>query len=46
MCVSLADPDTLEEIVSISQNILSGQTTSSMYKLKDVNNQGTYKSSK
>ncbi|EIE84876.1 hypothetical protein RO3G_09586 [Rhizopus delemar RA 99-880] len=39
MCVSLADPDTLEEIVSISQNILSGQTTSSMYKLKDVNNQ-------
>ncbi|KAI8878287.1 hypothetical protein K501DRAFT_196217 [Backusella circina FSU 941] len=38
MCVSLVHPVNHEEIVNSSQNILSGQTASSMYKLKDINN--------
>lgn len=41
MCVTLIDPDTLVEIANAAQNTLSGQTSSSMYKLKDINNQGT-----
>ncbi|ORE03697.1 hypothetical protein BCV72DRAFT_232708 [Rhizopus microsporus var. microsporus] len=39
MCVTLIDPDTLVEIANAAQNTLSGQTSSSMYKLKDINNQ-------
>jgi hypothetical protein len=40
MCVSLVHPVNHEEIVNSAQNILSGQTASSMYKLKDINNHG------
>ncbi|RCH82174.1 hypothetical protein CU098_003025 [Rhizopus stolonifer] len=39
MSVSLVDPSTLEQVTSSSINTVSGQTTSSMYKLKDINNQ-------
>ncbi|KAI7898727.1 velvet factor-domain-containing protein [Cokeromyces recurvatus] len=40
MCVTLIDSNTHEEIINTvnQNNILSGQTSSSMYKLKDVNN--------
>ncbi|KAI8094654.1 velvet factor [Thamnidium elegans] len=38
MCVSLIHPTTHEEILNPAQNTLSGQSSSSMYKLKDINN--------
>ncbi|KAK4514907.1 Tim44 domain-containing protein [Mucor velutinosus] len=38
MSVSLVNPSTHEDIVHSTQNTLSGQTSSSMYKLKDINN--------
>ncbi|KAI9481626.1 MAG: velvet factor [Benjaminiella poitrasii] len=40
MCVTLAHSTTHEDIVNTTSqtNILSGQTASSMYKLKDINN--------
>jgi hypothetical protein len=40
MCVSLVHPNTHEEMINSPQNTLSGQTCSSMYKLKDINNHG------
>lgn len=40
MCVSLVHSTTHEAIIHSTQNTLSGQTSSSMYKLKDINNQG------
>ncbi|GAA5807055.1 hypothetical protein MFLAVUS_000405 [Mucor flavus] len=38
MCVSLIHPTTHEEILNPAHNTLSGQSSSSMYKLKDINN--------
>ncbi|CAO0796742.1 unnamed protein product [Mucor circinelloides] len=38
MCVSLVNASTHEDIIHSTQNTLSGQTSSSMYKLKDINN--------
>lgn len=40
MCVSLVHPTTHEEIINSNHNTLSGQSSSSMYKLKDINNHG------
>jgi hypothetical protein len=40
MCVSLVNSSTHEDVVNSTQNTLSGQTSSSMYKLKDINNHG------
>lgn len=40
MCVSLIHPTTHEEILNPAHNTLSGQSSSSMYKLKDINNHG------
>ncbi|KAI9331907.1 velvet factor [Pilaira anomala] len=38
MCVSLVNATTHEEIINPAHNTLSGQSSSSMYKLKDINN--------
>lgn len=40
MGVSLVHSVTHEDVISNTQNTLSGQTVSSMYKLKDINNHG------
>lgn len=40
MCVSLVHATTHEEIINSNHNTLSGQSSSSMYKLKDINNHG------
>lgn len=39
MCANLAHPTDDNEIYTPTHNALSGQTVSSMYKLKDINNQ-------
>lgn len=40
MCANLAHPINDEEIYTPTHNALSGQTVSSMYKLKDIDNHG------
>lgn len=42
MCANLAHPIDDEEIYTPTHNALSGQTVSSMYKLKDIDNHGNY----
>lgn len=42
MCANLAHPTDDNEIYTPTHNALSGQTVSSMYKLKDINNHGNY----
>ncbi|ORY94722.1 velvet factor-domain-containing protein [Syncephalastrum racemosum] len=38
MCANLAHPTNDDEVYTPNHNALSGQTVSSMYKLKDINN--------
>ena len=40
MCANLAHPTDDDEIYTPNHNALSGQTVSSMYKLKDIDNNG------
>lgn len=42
MCANLAHPINDDEIYTPTHNALSGQTVSSMYKLKDIDNHGMY----
>lgn len=42
MCANLAHPSDDNEIYTPTHNALSGQTVSSMYKLKDIDNHGRY----
>jgi hypothetical protein len=43
MCANLVHPTNDTEIYTPTHNALSGQTSSSMYKLKDVDNSGKKK---
>lgn len=42
MCANLAHPSDDNEIYTPTHNALSGQTVSSMYKLKDIDNHGKH----
>ena len=42
MCANLAHPYNDDEIYTPNHNALCGQTVSSMYRLKDIDNMGTY----
>lgn len=45
MCANLAHPYNDDEIYTPNHNALCGQTVSSMYRLKDIDNLGMYTAS-